>query len=186
MMKDGKIITQEDCLGLAAKVEALIAHGTSLATAASMATGAMAIGSPVTDLCVEAVKRFNIAKEWTPAQHLANLHADDGETGYSRTAPTVSGRKNDMSNAIFSCDANPIDQIELSTESSGLHVEVHNFAAGDSVKTEIFLSVPSVLRLLGFLIQSKIVDTDFVLESIGQNTVEKWVAECNPCCNGAN
>lgn len=61
---------------LAAQVEDLLAHGTALATAASMATGAMDIGSPVTAFCVEAVKRFNAAKAATPQHHLRQVRAD--------------------------------------------------------------------------------------------------------------
>ncbi|MFC0047755.1 hypothetical protein [Rheinheimera tilapiae] len=66
----------EQNAALVAQVEELLVHGTALATAASMATGAVAIGSPVTEFCAEAVKRFNAAKAVTPQHHLAEIRAE--------------------------------------------------------------------------------------------------------------
>lgn len=74
------VIAERDAL--AAQVEALTAHGNALATAASMATGAMAVGSPVTKFCVEAVKRFNAVKASTPQQCLRDVKAEAGRAGY--------------------------------------------------------------------------------------------------------
>lgn len=88
-----------------------------------------------------------------------------------------------MSKTTFLCDANPIDQLELESSPQGVRFEMRN-NIGDLI--EAFLSEPSVLKLVEFLIESKCVDTDFVLESIGQHIVEHWVSENNQCCGGAS
>lgn len=68
---------------LSAQIGVLLAHGSALATAASMATGALPIDSAVTEFCVEAVRRFNSAKAATPQQHLAEIRAQAGRDGYA-------------------------------------------------------------------------------------------------------
>ena len=80
--------------------------------------------------------------------------------------------------ALFLCDANPIDQLELESSTQGVRFEMTS-KEGDRI--EVFLSEPSVFKLVEFLIESKCVDTDFVLESIGQHIVEHWVSENNQC-----
>ena len=72
----GEVVSRSEYDALAAQVDAIAAHGSSLATAASMATGALPIGSPVTEFCVEAVKRFNAAKDATPQHHLRQVLAE--------------------------------------------------------------------------------------------------------------
>lgn len=94
---------ESDRDALAAQVEAMTAHGSTLATAASMATGAMAVGSPVTKLCVEAVKRFNAVKASAPQQCLRDVKAEAGRAGFFAAINLVRMQPERANHAVFVC-----------------------------------------------------------------------------------